>query len=109
MDACGGLFEGDVVGVGDSDVGERAYGRVRGGRHCATQAAFWGGAWVLRRFREPAEAAAIAFAISYAANFAVCYAYARGRHGFRLKGATGAMWLGGLALVSAVSLGVAGV
>jgi O-antigen/teichoic acid export membrane protein len=75
----------------------------------STQAAFLGGAWVLARVRGPAEAAAIAFAISYAVNFAICYFYARRRYGFRFGPRIAVLWMGGLALVSAVSLGGGGV
>jgi PST family polysaccharide transporter len=77
------------------------------------QTAFWGGAWLIGRVagpvkNSPAEAAAIAFTISYAVNFGVCYAYARRRQGFRFGRRLAALWIGGLTLVSAASLGVAG-
>ncbi len=84
----------------------------------STQAAFWSGAWLIARFGghlnhppmnySPAEAASIAFLISYAVNFAVCYLYASRRQGFRFGPRIAAMWIGGLVLVGAASLGVTG-
>jgi len=79
----------------------------------STQAVFWSGAWLIGRLvghaNSSAEAAAMAFTISYAVNFAVCYGYARRRQGFRFGPRLAALWIGGLALVSAMSLGVTGV
>jgi O-antigen/teichoic acid export membrane protein len=85
----------------------------------STQAAFWSGAWLIGRAAghadhfsvngSAAESAAIAFLFSYAVNFAVCYSYARRRQGFRFGPRLAALWLAGLALVCAASLGVNGV
>lgn len=64
---------------------------------------FLGSAMLLTRLTDSAESAAIGFLISYAVYFAVCYAYARARHGFRF-GAPGFLaWLGGLLLMVAAS------
>jgi PST family polysaccharide transporter len=85
----------------------------------STQAVFWSGAWLMGRpaghgdhflvHGSAAEAAAIAFLISYAANFAVCYFYARSRQGFRFGARIAALWIGGLVVVSVASLGVTGI
>ncbi len=63
-----------------------------------TQAVFFAGAWLLGRWRTPAEAAAMAFVLSYTVNFAVCSAYARRRHGFRLGARGQALIWGGFAI-----------
>jgi PST family polysaccharide transporter len=81
----------------------------------STQAVFWGGASLIGHVHHfslnysAAEAAAIAFLISYAANFAVCYFYARSRQGFRFGARIAALWIGGLVVVSVASLGVTGI
>jgi hypothetical protein len=68
-----------------------------------THAVFFGAALLLARIVQPAEGAAIGFLISYALYFALCYAYARARHGFRF-GATGlCLWLTGLVLIIGAS------
>lgn len=69
----------------------------------AAQAIFLGSGILLARIWRPSESVAIGFLLSYAVYFALCYAYARARHEFRF-GATGfSAWLGGLALLIAVS------
>ena len=65
-----------------------------------TQAIFFGGAMLLARILEPAEGAAIGFLISYAAYFALCYARARARYGFRFGIPAFSAWLGGAALIT---------
>jgi O-antigen/teichoic acid export membrane protein len=68
-----------------------------------TQAIFFGSAMFLARIVKPAEGAAIGFLASYAVYFALCYAYARSRYGFRFS-ATGLLaWLIGLLLVLGAS------
>jgi O-antigen/teichoic acid export membrane protein len=66
-------------------------------------AVFFGSAVLLARAFRPAESAAIGFAVSYAVYFALCYAYARARHGFRFGAAGVRVWLTGLALVAGAS------
>jgi O-antigen/teichoic acid export membrane protein len=68
-----------------------------------TQAIFLGSAMWLARIIEPAEGAAIGFLLSYAAYFALCYAYARSRYGFRFSASGLAAWLTGLLLVLGAS------
>ena len=73
------------------------------GSDVLASAVFFGAAMCLARMVKPAEGAAIGFLVSYAVYFALCYAYARARHGFRF-GATGlALWLTGLALIAGAS------
>lgn len=73
------------------------------GSDLLTHAIFFGSAMWLARIVRPAEGAAIGFVLSYAAYFAVCYNYARVRHGFRFGAAGLALWLTGLALIIGVS------
>jgi len=68
-----------------------------------TQAIFLGGAMLVARIVEPAEGAAIGFLISYAAYFALCYARARGRYGFRFGVPGFLAWLGGASLIAGAS------
>jgi len=68
-----------------------------------TQAIFFGSAIVLARIVSPAEGAAIGFLASYAVYFALCYAYARSRYGFRFSTAGLMAWLTGLILVMGAS------
>jgi O-antigen/teichoic acid export membrane protein len=73
------------------------------GSDLITHAVFLGSAMWLARIVKPAEGAAIAFAVSYAVYAALCYVYARVRHGFRF-GATGlSLWLTGLILIIGAS------
>jgi O-antigen/teichoic acid export membrane protein len=67
------------------------------------QAIFFGSAMGLARLAGSAEAAAIGFLASYAVYFALCYAYARSRYGFRFSAAGLAAWVTGLALVLGAS------
>lgn len=60
-------------------------------------------AMLLARIVEPAEGAAIGFLISYAVYFALCYACARARYGFRFGVEGFSAWLGGLALITGAS------
>jgi O-antigen/teichoic acid export membrane protein len=69
----------------------------------STQAVFFTGAWLLGRVRGPAEAASIAFVLSYAVNFVICAVYARQRHGFRFGFRGAALWASGLTAVTAAS------
>jgi antigen flippase len=66
-------------------------------------AVFLGSAICLARIVKPAEGAAIAFAVSYAVYAAICYVYARFRHGFRLGAAGVSLWFTGLALIIGAS------
>ena len=68
-----------------------------------TQAAFFGAAIGFAKVLEAAEGAAIGFLISYAIYFALCYAFARAKFGFRFGGAGLCAWLGGLLLVGGAS------
>jgi enterobacterial common antigen flippase len=65
----------------------------------STQTVFFAAAWLIGRSRGPAEGASIAFALSYAVNFAVCAIYARSRHGFRFGVRGSGLFAGGLAAV----------
>lgn len=62
------------------------------------QIVFLGLSFGLAKVRAPAEAAAMAFAVSYAAEAIVCYAYVRRRIGWRF-GVLGWWWIGGLGMV----------
>jgi O-antigen/teichoic acid export membrane protein len=64
-----------------------------------THAIFFGSAMLFARIVKPAEGAAIAFLVSYAAYFALCYGYARARHGLRFGPVGFSVWLTGLALI----------
>jgi O-antigen/teichoic acid export membrane protein len=66
-------------------------------------AVFFGAAMCLARMVKPAESAAIGFLVSYAVYFAICYIYARTRHGFRFGAAGLSLWLTGLALIIGAS------
>jgi O-antigen/teichoic acid export membrane protein len=66
----------------------------------ATQGVFLAGTFLIGRTRGPAESASIAFALSYAVNFAVCAIYTKRRHGFRFAGRTTALLTGGFATVA---------
>jgi len=66
-------------------------------------AVFFGSAIFLARVVKPAESAAIGFLISYAMYFALCYGYARSRHGFRFGAAGFSLWLTGLVLIIGAS------
>jgi antigen flippase len=68
-----------------------------------TQAIFLGVATSLVRVVRPAESVAIAFLVSYAFYFSVCYVYVRTRHGFRFGRTSITAWLTGLALIIGVS------
>jgi O-antigen/teichoic acid export membrane protein len=68
-----------------------------------TQGIFFVAAMLLARIVKSAESAAIGFLLSYACYFAVCYAYARARHGFRFGAAGLAAWLTGLGLIICAS------
>jgi O-antigen/teichoic acid export membrane protein len=66
-------------------------------------AVFLGSAMWLARIVKPAEGAAIGFVASYAVYFAICYLYARVRHGFRFGAAGLSLWLTGLVLIIGAS------
>jgi O-antigen/teichoic acid export membrane protein len=66
-------------------------------------AVFLGSAIWLARIVKPAEGAAIGFVASYAVYFAICYLYARVRHGFRFGAAGLSLWLTGLVLIIGAS------
>lgn len=66
----------------------------------ATHALFLISAMLLALIVEPAEGAAIGFLVSYAAYFAMCYARARARYGFRFGAAGLLAWLGGLVFIT---------
>lgn len=68
-------------------------------------AVFLGSAIWLARIVKPAEGAAIGFAVSYAVYFAICYLYARVRHGFRFGAGGVALWVMGLILIIGASAG----
>jgi PST family polysaccharide transporter len=69
----------------------------------AAQAIFFAAAMLFSRVLRPAEGAAFAFLVSYGAYFALCYWYARARHGFRFGASGWVAWLGGLALILGAS------
>ncbi len=73
------------------------------GSDVLASAVFFGAAMCLARIVKPAESAAIGFLVSYAVYFALCYAYARARHGFRFGSAGLSLWLTGLALIIGAS------
>jgi len=73
------------------------------GSDLIAHAVFFGSAICLARIVKPAEGAAIAFALSYAVYAALCYVYARFRHGFRLGAAGVYLWFTGLALIVGAS------
>ncbi len=73
------------------------------GSDVLASAVFFGAAMCLARIVKPAESAAIGFLVSYAVYFALCYAYARARHGFRFGAAGLSLWLTGLALIIGAS------
>jgi hypothetical protein len=64
---------------------------------------FFGASILFARIVRPAEGAAIGFLASYAVYFALCYSYARVRHGFRFGAAGLSLWLTGLALIIGAS------
>ncbi len=64
---------------------------------------FFGSAMLLARIFSAAEGAAAGFLVSYALYLALCFFYARARHGFRFEAAGLSAWLIGLALVTAAS------
>jgi O-antigen/teichoic acid export membrane protein len=73
------------------------------GSDSIAHAIFFGSAMFLARIVRPAESAAIGFLVSYAVYFAICYGYARGRHGFRLGAAGISLWITGLVLIVGAS------
>jgi len=68
-----------------------------------THVVFFGSAMLFAQIVKPAEGAAIAFLLSYAVYFALCYGYARARHGFRFGPVGLSVWLTGLALTLGAS------
>ncbi len=62
--------------------------------------AFLGASALLTRWKEPAESAAIAFAVMYAVHLAVSLAYVLLRARLKLSGKAIAVWASGMALVS---------
>jgi PST family polysaccharide transporter len=73
------------------------------GLDLVAHATFFFSVILLARAFQPAESAAIGFAVSYALYLVLCYAYARARHGFRLGRTSVLVWLTGLVLVSGAS------
>jgi len=73
------------------------------GSDLIAHAVFFGSAMFLARIDKPSESAAIGFLISYAVYFALCYGYARARHGFRFGAAGFSLWVTGLVLIIGAS------
>jgi O-antigen/teichoic acid export membrane protein len=72
----------------------------------AATATFVGAAFLLARWQEPAESAAMAFFLMYAVHFTISLMYVRFRQGIRLSYRSMALWVAGLALViMAVAMG----
>jgi O-antigen/teichoic acid export membrane protein len=73
------------------------------GSDLIAHAVFFGSAMFFARVVKPAESAAIGFLISYVVYFALSYAYARSRHGFRFGADGFSLWLAGLVLIIGAS------